>query len=65
MTETITIECEWDEGQLRLEWVLLNDKKVLSPPKEFLCGGIFHLADELAKAVGRWKIEQDKRNVSP
>lgn len=63
MTETITIECEWDDGQLRAIDLFLNGESV----KHRHIGGISanSCADLLAKAVGRWKIEQDKRSVDP
>lgn len=63
VTETITIKCEWDIDELRSTEVFLNDKAIRWNQ---LRGTIVNKnADILAKSAGRWKIEQDKRSVSP
>lgn len=61
--EIITVECEWDENELRSVRLLFNGK----PVHFYHIGGVVanSCADYLAKSVGRWKLEQNKRNVSP
>ena len=60
---TITIESEWDEGDLRASEITVEGRSV---PYATLYGIKIHRsADGLSRLVGEWKTDEEKKNVAP
>lgn len=59
---TITIECGWDEGDLIAYRIEVEGYPCSIP---FTDTRTHQAADKFLKEVARWKIEQNKANISP
>jgi hypothetical protein len=63
MTETITIEAEWDEGRLRCVEIKAEGRSV--PYMGAMGTNIHRIADQLTRVIGDWQNDEKRRNISP
>ena len=60
---TITIEAEWDEGDLRCSEIRVEGESV---PYMSIPGIHIHrMANEMTRLIGKWKTDEEKKNVAP